>query len=101
MRTLHPHTAPRGRCTAAFACVLLALLSTPASALDPTAAFNHYRLDHWGVDEGLPQISVLSITQGRLGYLWVGTQNGIARFDGNRFTKYDRTTTGVDTTLAG
>jgi ligand-binding sensor domain-containing protein len=77
------------------------LLIAPASALDPKAAFNHYRLDRWGVDEGLPQISVLSITQGRLGYLWVGTQNGIARFDGNRFTVYDRTTTGVDTTQAG
>jgi len=100
MHTLHPHFVPRGRCIAALACVVLALLITPAAALDPKAAFNHYRLDHWGVDEGLPQISVLSITQGRLGYLWVGTQNGIARFDGNRFTKYDRTTTGVDTTLA-
>ena len=100
MRILHPHTALRGRGVAAFACVLLAMLCAPVSALDPQAAFNHYRLDHWGVDEGLPQISVLSITQGRLGYLWVGTQNGIGRFDGNHFSKYDRATTGVDTTLA-
>ncbi len=98
---MHPRRAPRGSCIAAFACALLALFVAPASALDPKADFNHYRLDRWGVDEGLPQISVLSITQGRLGYLWVGTQNGIARFDGNRFTVYDRTTTGVDTTLAG
>jgi diguanylate cyclase (GGDEF)-like protein len=101
MYMLHLHTASRHRHAAAFACILVALLVTPAYALDPKAAFNHYRLDHWGVDEGLPQISVLSITQARLGYLWVGTQNGIARFDGTRFTKYDRKTSGVDTTLAG
>ncbi len=52
------------------------------------------------MDQGLPQISVLSITQGRRGYQWVGTQSGIARFDGNRFTVYDRTTSGVGTTNA-
>jgi diguanylate cyclase (GGDEF)-like protein len=69
-------------------------------ALDPGVPFHHYRFDRWGVDDGLPQISVLTITQDRLGYLWVGTQNGIARFDGSRFTVYDRKSSGVDTTLA-
>ncbi|HEY2344275.1 MAG TPA: diguanylate cyclase [Xanthomonadaceae bacterium] len=77
----------------AFACV------GPAFALDPNVPFQHYRFDHWGPDEGLPQISVATLAQDRLGYLWVGTQNGIARFDGNRFTLYDRDSSGVDTTL--
>lgn len=73
---------------------------TPARALDPNAAFSDYQLDKWSVDDGLPQISVLSLTQDHRGYLWVGTQNGIARFDGLRFTVFDRTHGGVDTTLA-
>jgi len=83
----------------AVAALLMLVLAASAWALDPRVPFHHYRFDHWGPDEGLPQISVLTITQDRLGYLWLGTQNGIARFDGNRFTIYDRNTTGVDTTL--
>jgi len=80
--------------------ILLAFLCTaPTLALDPNVPFHHYRFDHWGPDEGLPQISVATIVQDRLGYLWVGTQNGIARFDGNRFTVFDRNSSGVDTTL--
>ncbi|MBS0577068.1 MAG: diguanylate cyclase [Proteobacteria bacterium] len=84
--------------------VLLAVLAWSlwpglAFALDPKVPFQHYRFDHWGTDEGLPQISVATLAQGRLGYLWIGTQNGIARFDGNRFTVFDRASSGVDTTL--
>jgi diguanylate cyclase (GGDEF)-like protein len=56
--------------------------------LDPTKAFNHYVINSWSIREGLPQISVQSIAQDRQGYLWVGTQSGVARFDGVRFTAY-------------
>ncbi|MBP9900496.1 MAG: two-component regulator propeller domain-containing protein [Verrucomicrobiota bacterium] len=34
---------------------------------------------------GLPQSSVIAMAQARDGYLWLGTLNGLARFDGNRF----------------
>lgn len=84
---------------AALLVIALWLLPAIAFALDPKAPFQNYRFDHWGTDEGLPQISVGTLAQGRLGYLWVGTQNGIARFDGNRFTIFDRASSGVDTTL--
>jgi ligand-binding sensor domain-containing protein len=102
MRTLTPRNRSRGfRVAWMLWCALLVLLfATPASALDPKVPFQHYRFDRWGVDDGLPQISVLAIAQDRLGYLWVGTQNGIARFDGSRFTVYDRKGSGVDTTMA-
>ena len=39
--------------------------------------------------QGLPQISALAITQDRQGYLWVGTQAGLARFDGVQFTTFN------------
>lgn len=81
--------------------ILGLLCSAPVCALDPQVTFRNYRLDRWGVEDGLPQLSVLSITQDRYGYLWAGTQNGIARFDGNQFETFDRAGTGVDTTLAG
>ncbi|MFC0678833.1 diguanylate cyclase [Lysobacter korlensis] len=42
----------------------------------------------WTVAEGLPQITVNAILQDRAGFLWVGTQDGIARFDGVAFRNY-------------
>jgi diguanylate cyclase (GGDEF)-like protein len=76
------------------------LCSNSAEALDPQVTFRNYRLDRWSVEDGLPQQSVLAITQDRDGYLWTATQNGIARFDGNHFDNFDRASTLVDTTVA-
>ncbi len=67
----------------------LLLLAGQALALDPDKAFHHYVRNQWSIEEGLPQISGLAIAQDRTGYLWVGTQAGLARFDGVRFTTFD------------
>lgn len=40
----------------------------------------------WQTDQGLPHDSVHAILQTRDGYLWIGTRNGVARFDGASFT---------------
>ncbi len=58
-----------------------------------TPAFGQYRFDHWTTDNGLPQNSVRSITQTRDGYLWFTTFDGLVRFDGVRFTVFDKSTT--------
>src|SRR5215472_8213269 len=47
-----------------------------------------YVVDVWEPADGLPGSSVLSLLQTHDGYLWVGTQDGMARFDGVHFTKY-------------
>ncbi|MDI1254150.1 two-component regulator propeller domain-containing protein [Thermomonas sp.] len=60
----------------------------PVRALDPGKSFYHYVRNTWSLQQGLPQISVQAITQDRRGYLWVGTQSGLARFDGIRFVTY-------------
>lgn len=65
----------------------------PASALDPAKVPTQYVHSKWGTDDGLPQSSVMKILETRDGYLWVGTQAGIARFDGVRFTVFDHTNT--------
>ncbi len=44
-----------------------------------------YGVRAWQTDDGLPQNSVHAITQTREGYLWVGTREGLVRFDGVRF----------------
>jgi len=51
-------------------------------------------VDGWSTGEGLlPQSSIISMVQTRDGYLWLGTRNGLARFDGVHFTVFDESTT--------
>jgi ligand-binding sensor domain-containing protein/signal transduction histidine kinase len=45
----------------------------------------------WGTEAGLPQNTVNTIVQTHDGYLWLGTQGGLARFDGVRFAVYGLT----------
>ena len=70
------------------ALLLWLAVAIPGRALDPEKSFHHYVRDTWSLQEGLPQISVLAIAQDRTGYLWVGTQSGLARFDGVRFVTF-------------
>jgi signal transduction histidine kinase len=55
-----------------------------------TAAHAQFRLDHWTADNGLPQNSIRDIVQTRDGYLWLATHDGLVRFDGVRFTVFDK-----------
>jgi diguanylate cyclase (GGDEF)-like protein/PAS domain S-box-containing protein len=73
------------------ACTLLS--PRPAGALDPALPVWRNVQDVWGVDDGLPQGSVNALAQTPDGYLWVGTYDGLARFDGNRFEVFRPGTT--------
>ncbi len=54
----------------------------------------NYSIDVWRPDEEkLTQSSVIAMTQTRDGYLWLGTLNGLVRFDGIRFTVFDEANT--------
>ena len=52
-----------------------------------------YAIDGWDSDDGLPQNSIIAMTQTRDGYLWLGTLDGLVRFDGIRFTVFDESNT--------
>ncbi len=67
--------------------LLTLLLATPLAALDPDRLPSQYVLAGWR-DE-LPQSIVRTLLQDRQGYLWLGTQNGLARFDGKTFRVFD------------
>jgi ligand-binding sensor domain-containing protein len=71
----------------------LALFPTAALALDPSRGLHQYVQQVWQTGQGLPQNSVVSIVQGRDGYLWLATQEGVVRFDGSRFVVFDTTNT--------
>ena len=44
----------------------------------------------YGVEKGLGNLSVLSLMQDREGYLWAGTEDGLYRYDGRDFQRFDR-----------
>jgi ligand-binding sensor domain-containing protein/signal transduction histidine kinase len=68
---------------------LLLVLSHAALALDPQRSLDHYGHQAWRTDSGLPQNTVHSILQTRDGYLWLGTDGGLVRFDGIDFVTFD------------
>lgn len=61
-----------------------------SNAREPFAYGGDCVVQNWQLEQGLPQISVTSIAQTADGYLWLGTFNGLARFDGVRFTVFDQ-----------
>ncbi|MEW6323483.1 MAG: diguanylate cyclase [Acidobacteriota bacterium] len=67
------------------------LLPAPAGAQPDR--FHHYLQQRWSLEQGLPQVSVAELAQDRDGFLWVGTQDGLARFDGVEFRVYTTATT--------
>ncbi|MBN9662127.1 MAG: hypothetical protein J0H49_28280 [Acidobacteria bacterium] len=60
-----------------------------AWALDPTRALSQYHKRNWQVQDGLPRNYVMSVEPSGDGYLLVGTDEGLARFDGVRFVPFD------------
>jgi signal transduction histidine kinase/ligand-binding sensor domain-containing protein len=69
---------------------LAALLAPPVDALDREKLLTQYSRSLWTQQHGLPQDSVHGIAQTSDGYLWIGTAEGLARFDGYEFVSYDR-----------
>ena len=64
---------------------LLFVAAAACSAAVLTNGVMPYGVRVWQTDDGLPQNSVYAIAQTPNGYLWVGTREGLARFDGVRF----------------
>src|ERR1039458_1813890 len=55
-------------------------------ALDPHKEFTQYTRNVWTQAQGLPQDTIRAIAQTPDGYLWLGTREGLARFDGYDFS---------------
>src|SRR5690349_10036491 len=56
-----------------------------ALALTGTVAAQEYSFRFYGPTEGLQNAVVLSLAQDLTGYIWVGTEGGLYRYDGTRF----------------
>jgi signal transduction histidine kinase/ligand-binding sensor domain-containing protein len=66
--------------------VLLVSFGNRAQALDPPESSASYIIQKFTVEDGLLSNSVNAVLQTRDGFLWIGTQDGLLRFDGRHFT---------------
>jgi signal transduction histidine kinase/ligand-binding sensor domain-containing protein len=82
---------PTGRHLKSFARIaaLLAACAGSAAASGSLTSVSDYQVKTWSTAQGLPHPSVLALAQTPDGYLWCGTEAGLARFDGVRFTVFD------------
>ena len=62
-------------------------------ALDSRRELSQFNHEVWLTENGLPQNTVHAIAQTRDGYIWIGTEEGLARFDGVKFTIFDKQNT--------
>ncbi len=88
-----PQCRPGRRLIPALLVVTLAGSGGTALAHDMAKFINQYSQRVWQVENGLPQNTAQAVVQTRDGYLWIGTQEGLVRFDGVRFTVFDRRNT--------
>lgn len=58
-------------------------------ALDPQKEVTQYIHKTWGTDDGLPNNHITALLQTSEGYLWIGTGDGLARFDGVKFDVFN------------
>lgn len=71
-------------------CAALLLAAPRARALDPNKALTQYLRTVWTQEQGLPQDTIRAIAQTKDGYLWLGTDEGLARFDGYEFVVFNK-----------
>ena len=84
---------------ASLVCLVTLGVARPGLALDPHRSPSQYVQDSFDTRRGMPQNYVSSITQTLDGYLWLGSDEGVARFDGRTFTTFDRVTAGLPSNL--
>ncbi|WP_338769812.1 two-component regulator propeller domain-containing protein [Bernardetia sp. ABR2-2B] len=56
--------------------------------LDSKKSLSQYIFRKWTTEEGLPSNAILDVIQDQKGYIWIATHDGLARFDGAKFTSY-------------
>ncbi|HEX4603589.1 MAG TPA: two-component regulator propeller domain-containing protein, partial [Candidatus Angelobacter sp.] len=73
--------------------LLVLLCVSRAWSLDPHKPITQYVHTVWHSEDGLPQNSIQALLQTRDGYLWIGTQEGLVRFNGVEFKVFNKSTT--------
>lgn len=83
-RTQASANRPRGAAPGIALAALMLLWSRSAFALDPSLDVSQYAHTAWRIRDGFTGGSITAIAQTADGYLWLGTEFGLLRFDGVR-----------------
>ena len=75
----------------ALLCTCVTVSPVTLSALDPDRILNQYIVTRWGSRDLFPGGAVNAIVQTPDGFLWIGAENGLVRFDGVSFRLIDHT----------
>ncbi|WP_188929531.1 hybrid sensor histidine kinase/response regulator transcription factor [Dyadobacter endophyticus] len=59
------------------------------AAVNAQRATENFKFDHLTVNDGLAHSDAMAVTQDRQGFVWVGTNNGINRYDGYQLSTYN------------
>jgi ligand-binding sensor domain-containing protein/signal transduction histidine kinase len=78
-----------------WAVLVVVCFVNTADALDANEAISQYLHDQWGAEEGFPGGTIYAIAQTPDGYLWIGTENGLVRFDGVNFVLLEKGDSGI------
>ena len=81
-------------CVFVCLCASLRIVEGTAEALNPEQKITQYSLTQWGHRDGLPSTAIYAIAQTPDGFLWLGTSDGLVRFDGLRFVQVPLSKTG-------
>ncbi|TWB40069.1 ligand-binding sensor domain-containing diguanylate cyclase [Nitrospirillum viridazoti] len=76
-----------GRVQRRLAAALLCVLGWLGALLAPVAA-QEYAFRSYTQEDGLANLSITALAQDAMGFLWVGTENGLYRFDGGKFQRF-------------
>lgn len=68
--------------------VLFFLLLMMCSVTSSAGALHRLRFDRFSINQGLPSTGVMTVYQTQNGYIWIGTANGLARFDGRHMRTF-------------
>lgn len=79
----------------------LLLLLLPILSFFVSVRGQQYNIKRLGIEQGVSNNYIVSITQDKKGFLWFATESGLNRFDGNRFKIYKKNNTSGDNSISG
>jgi signal transduction histidine kinase/ligand-binding sensor domain-containing protein len=91
MRVTVPHPTRAWAAAAVAAAVVGLGMPDRLQALDPERTLAQYIRDRWGGERGYPGGPVYALAQTGDGYLWIGSEKGLVRFDGLTFRLFEPT----------
>jgi len=83
-----PRLLPSRRAAPAVAALALLVCAAAPAASVADSSLPDYVLTAWATEKGSPPGDVFALAQDADGYLWLGTPNGLIRFDGAQFTPW-------------